>query len=777
MILVKLNDFPITAGLEHQTTSYWLYRDPDCTMLVDEQLKSSNKTVYFNSMSIPRDVAFYLKYKRHFNEEDADFEGDVVEVYDNGEEYSEMLLMEDAVVDEPIINIDIETIRKATGSFNLTTSDFRSNYGKHEYTNWVIMDGTDTVLFSSVRDRKNLTSIQVPLLKDFLNKTELKFFASHGTLENVESRFGQFRIDSGSFNFEVVTSLTNVRAYVDLDIVFKAIDKSRPLGINKIHFEDTITNEIYLDNLKLKNNRLTLPWYLVRDGSDINMVIHCVDNYGKSCTITKKIVAESYRQDIIINPDKDYAKFLSKAYRSNVKIPNNIVTGVLNNRYIGIPDQDTRKIKLYDYDSKTKRFVNVNREANGITLLNYNIEGTLITPFNSNYLLIDSLSSSGYPTFYIYRHVIHNDSFALVTSIERNTETKSLGYTNGIVQHNQDTFIYVPVGTKDVYKLDVKKSIVEKIDTVPFNTAGNITIIKLAMNKLLFMGSSSYETKQYNVDKKVWTEGVYVRPQSFVNVDLKANFLDNGSSIIYKTNEDDVSDPSVLFYEYGGSQLDRTSCRFNHMFPKSSIRLPNGVVLLTCLDKVNHGERPHRPPMGSGTGDGDTVVLDPDRFEYQQEQNAIDVVGRKIAFNGADLSRESLLDPDKNVLIVGNNKVEVIQDPYIYDRIEIKGTGIVQWINNEVNERWDSGTLIATRDRTVSEEFIENKRYEDIVILDNVEFTIESGSNSSGDGDVVLPPPSVDDVIPTPPDDGHGPDYIAPDDLTNPTYTIFYEFK
>lgn len=730
MILVKLNDFPTTAGLEHQSTSYWLYRDPQCTVKVDEQLKSKNKTVYFNPMSIPRDVAFYLKYTRHFNEGEADFESDVVEVYDNGEEYSEMLLNEDVIVDEPIIYVNEEDIVSTkANTFTFSTSAFRSNYGTHEYSNWAILDSMDNILFASIRDTENLTSIEVPLTKDFRNKTQLKFIASHGTLENVESRKTQFIISNGSYNFEISTPLTNVRSYTDLEIKFVAINEAKPLGIIKIDFMDTLTNELWYSTT-LKSNACTLPWYLLRDNSDINMVITCTDNYGVYGTVIKKITVQSYNQDLIRNPDKEYSRYLSKAYRSNVILPNYLSTGVINIKYIAIPEKGTKKLRLYDYDITNHRFVDTTKYAEGINLLNDKYEGMYITSFNNDYLLIDALSTLGKPTFYIYRHNIHDNVYALVTSIERTDETKCLGYTNAIVQHNQTKFVYVPVGSKKVKTLDINAKKVEEIDTVPFEDSGDIGIIKLALNKLLFIGSKSYDTKQYNVDKKIWMEGVYVRPQSFIDVPLKTSFLDNGDSIIFKNKEDDLKDTSLLYYAMGGSQLEQTTGKFNHMFPTSVVRIDNGNVLLGRYDEENHGIRKERP-----TSDGS---------------------------GGTD---EGPIDPDLKILTVRDGQTEVIGDPYIYDRIVIEGTGTVKWVNEKQTRIFDSSTFVVTRDTRIDEKTLESRKYQDIFVLDDIEFVVTSGGDSGSSGD---------DGDYTNPDN---PNYVAPDDLQKPTYSIFYEFK
>lgn len=616
MILVKLNRFPETMGLEHIATTFKLYKDPGLTVLIDEKVRSTSKDIYFYPVTLPKDAIYYLTYVRHFNNSDVEIIGDTIEVFDNGEEFTEMLLQDDVIVEEPTVDFDQESLL-SKGKLIIKCSKFRSNYGTHEYTNWAILDGTDKVLFSSLKDTVNKESIEITNKYDLVNKTLLKVVVSHGTLNNIESKPMVYEIRNGLYNFEILTNLNPVPAYRNLDVKFKQLNSRFPLGIQKIELRDTQDDTVwYTVNTIPGNLTINLPWYLFRDNTDINMVIEATDTLGNYKSVIKKITTEAYQTDFIRNPDKKYEKVVSKAVRSTIKIPNYITTGPINEKLLAIPNPDTLKLDCYQFDMLNKRFINSNKTADGITLNSNKVEGMYIGVYNHEYLLIDGYSGTGNPTFYIYRHIIQTNTYTLVQSKERLNETKSLGYTNAITQISYKDFLYVPVGQKNFYRYDVLNNTITKLGGIPL-PGDEFTFIKLTASRVLVIGSTDYSTTIYDYSKDSFVEGVYVRPESFISNKDIALFLDNGDSIIFKTVEDSLAESSILYHTLGNSSLEVTEARFNHMFPKSTIRLNSGEVLLGVNDTTYGGVRPDRPNSGPAGVD----ITDPSHPDYVAPDN------------------------------------------------------------------------------------------------------------------------------------------------------------
>lgn len=743
MILVKLNDFPPTAGLEHVTTSFRLYRDKGLKLLVDEQLNSKNKNIYFNPMNLPKDVVFYLKYTRHFNESGADIDGDIIEVYDNGEQYSNMLLNEDVVVDEPTIHFNIDQIR-TQDEFVVETSTFRGNYGGHEYTNWVIMDSLDQVLFASIRDKDNLTSITVQNNEDLMNKTTLKFVASHGTMESVESKPAIFVVRNGAFNFEIVSSLYNVKAFTDLAVKFSVIDIEKPMGITKIKIVDTISGEVYQEG-PLEGNTYTIPWFLLREAGDLYMVISAYDDIGAPGEITKKIRVNPYRESMIKNPAKVYERKLSKAYRTNISIANNVTTGVMNNKLIGIPHAESLRIKLYDYDLAKHEFKDLKKNVDGITLENRNLEGFYMVPFNTDYLLIDAFNTKGQPTFYIYRYSQHYDTYTLNANIVRSDETKCIGMTNAIVQLTSGFFIYAPVGAKKLKRLDVNlKTITDEVE-VPFEDPKSTQLMRLNNNRVLLKGASTYHTKVYDWHHGLFTEGTYIQPRSFIEKDTKIQYLDSGDSFIYKCNllndPDDVQDPSIIYYRLGSEGLSETGCRFNHLWPTTTIRLENGEVVMCRYDEDTTGIRSPRPEFGtSGTENEDGT-----------ENGSSSTVDPNFILPG-ELVTE--LDPESLILIVSDGEKKSIQDPYKYDRIIIRGKGVLSWVaKNQPTKTFTSADCIVTRTTEFDQKKFAEAKFQTITILEGatvsfVDTTVPETPEGEKPTTVIVPNALPGEIVP-----------------------------
>lgn len=612
MILIKIKKFPAIDGLEHLTTTWVLARDREMTDVISVVSHSPSKDLYYSEAVVPENVVYYLKGIRHFSDPSVNLDSDIIEIIGKNKNNSDnVLLLEDIHFEKPTVYLDSDF--ETSEILKIRCSHPRAEMEVHDYTTWLIVDGENNVLYSRVEDEIN--KINIPIKNDpkYKTKSSIRILCIHGSKLGIESPIGELCISNTNSNFVIDTSLSNLKAYKDNVIEFKAVDKSKPLGIHNVKLYNNIDNRV-IKNYNNIIDSVTIPWIACTPNSSLGMEINFVDSLGKVSTKTIELTFKhKYVSDI---KDKDfiYSKTVERlTVNAQSYVPNNcivestfdgitLIPSLLVNRTNG---KSVVKLIKHRVDNvkgivpeSTNNILTTVEELNDTNTIK---EGTLIKVLNGDMLLIDKLNNSGTPTFTLLQRSVNHTTptYLSILHIERVDETKSLGFTGGIVQEDNKSMLYIPVGTNIIKRLDFETKTVSKVTDIYTNdtrtdrlTGDNLTMLKLHnRNSVLIVGSSSSGTVIYNYDNNTFEEGPYFTPISYVNKPIKVIQLINGDMLIVKgtlDNSDTEADSHALYYKLGSERLEElTNVRFGdtNRYPSTWVLCPDGK--LGCLINQN----------------------------------------------------------------------------------------------------------------------------------------------------------------------------------------------
>ncbi len=577
MIVVKLKKWVPINGLEHLSTTWQIATDENFTNILEESENSDMLEMYYSDITVPVDVSYYVRAKRHFNDSLVDYWSEVITVSNIEEAYSAMLLEKDNVIDEPMIFLDINQFQNTEATFTVTTSSYRGILDAHLYTHWILTDYNNKVIYSSLYDSVNKTSISIPKSINIADRSNLLIRAIHVASGGVESKIGMLDINVSEFNFDIVTKLTNVIPNTDLIVNIVPIDNTKSTMIEKIEITDPNTNEILLTPV-MNNNLFTIPWYMLGIESVININIYAFDKQAKYSKLIKRLTVDKYNKELK-EPDYTYNITLSaKVSEVDIHIPNFITSEYDVLGRLLSPKVNQNSISLLQYTDGL--IEDTGMILNGVSLLNANNEGTYIKQFNTNMLLIDTFNNNDKPVFMVYTYNVHNNVYILDKTIERVEETSCIGRTNAIVQIDNRTFLYNPVGTDKIMKYDIVNNTISEINNIPLLNITKGIFIKLPNNRLLIAGGEDFNTVVYNIDTNKFSDGISSVPGLFVNTDLKVHELINGDSIIFRTSDSD-NEKSILYFDFETQKFVDNDLTFESDFPTSTISTNKGDIYMS----------------------------------------------------------------------------------------------------------------------------------------------------------------------------------------------------
>lgn len=224
MIILQLNDWTPVEGLLQVATTWEIATDKEFTNILESTKSDTMLRVFQSDVVIPADQIVYVRAMRHFNDSTADYWTDARKMINNEESYSSMLLSTDIIVEQPIVDINLDEYFGVDPTFTITTSDFKCNNAEHYATHWIIKDGIGNIVFTSLEDTANKTSIAVTKTATIMSKTQFKLYAIHVAAGNIESKPGEFNVKLSSFNFEIVSDLTKVNGMEDYTLKLKKIN-------------------------------------------------------------------------------------------------------------------------------------------------------------------------------------------------------------------------------------------------------------------------------------------------------------------------------------------------------------------------------------------------------------------------------------------------------------------------------------------------------------------------------------------------------------------------
>lgn len=577
MIITKIRDWVPTNGLIHTSSIWELALDANFENIIYTKEDDINISFFQYDIDVPVDTTYYLRQRKIMNNGEQEIISQTIEIKGTETTRENVILPRDMFIAHPTVYVDEAAIEKED-EVKVTTSEFKANDGYHAYTHWIVLDALGKVLYCSLYDKENLTSIMVPNTGQELGiKTKLTFRAIHGTNLGLESKPGNHTVVNNTTNFEITTNLNNVFAYQDLVVKFKKITSKVRLGIYSIdvYYGSTFSTSkrYYVDE---NTNSFTINWWLLKHGAELKMHIKCADLYDNIVTIKKKISVATLENQIIKDSSYQYSKILGGWANSdpvNSKdffIPNGFYSEPLHNNYIPLVKKGSDKLHYYKLtDSDLLEYVG---EFNGITVPADDSmkEGMHIRRFNQDVVIISRLkvkeskeNTSIIHQLDFYKYNIEDDNYILFKELEIPDESKALGWTNSIVQIAKNRLLYIPIctntiNTRDVAKIraiDTDSYVVETVcEDIPYLQPENVSsvtgqfedgnvktpvLIYLGDGRLLIAGGYSSTCVTYDYANNTFQQSITWEYDSFIGNQLHSTFLNNGDSLLFLTEKED----------------------------------------------------------------------------------------------------------------------------------------------------------------------------------------------------------------------------------------------
>jgi len=585
MITLKIKQWVPINDIEHVSTSWQVSTSPDENNVIDSVDQSSDfLTIYYSNVTPPVGIAYYIRAKRYFNNNTDSGWSSWVPVIGKPETNT-LVINIDILVERPLVFIDENEIKDNTKeTFTINTSEFKSNIDGHHHTHWIILNGRDEVVYESLYDETNLTSITI-------NKNDIKLFnmamikivVIHCTATDVCSENGRISLSLSNdlFNYEIVNK-DNDRVYPNSDYIVKLekIDRYKSYGVINVKLLEAVNgNLLYEKDIDKNANRFLIPGQYLKENESYSCVITSISRDGSILTNSMLIKTIDLNERDVI--DFNYKYELKSEYlydMGSFKMSNFLVTHEWYNRNIPVIIND--EFKIYVYDNVEKKLVPGDNISN--VNLYSNKDNIFIKLLGNNNLVIDSVNDSGNPIFDVYEYDPYTNTVQYLHGIVRDDEDISLGKTNGLVMVSIDEAVYIPVGKSVIKKVNFTTKEITTLTNIPMNNLGNATLLNTHEGRVVVIGGSDDLTKIYYIKENLWLDGLRT-PIPFRDSDLQKVDLNNGDSVIFKTNY--VDNNNFLHYDISeGTLKEIVNPLSNNAEPDSLIKLKTGNVLRKVSD-------------------------------------------------------------------------------------------------------------------------------------------------------------------------------------------------
>lgn len=596
MIVFTLEKFVANSGTATQIgTTFTLARDDKFLDIVHteriDQPNDFHKFIY-EPMLVP-DVNYYIKARRHFSESNLDHDTPSKIVRFDKVRSEAMIYNRDNIVETPWLDVnEKELMDPDSNEFTISGSEFKSNMSGHEYSHWIVTDGNDQVLFTSIEDRENKRSIRVTKTPIITSKTKLICYLIYGSGVGIESEVSKVEVELQKYNYEVVSDIENIPSGVAYDLTLRRLNSSAKMNISKIEVVKPDTTEVLYSVVNTDEQEsltFSLPWYLFRHNSMVQVIITALDvkdgvghnriNLYTSSNVIRELEDPSYK----------YAgKFKTIGKTTEADYCDSTSSMELPEGYIPMPMNNSSQLLKFKFEND--KLVNTGEALKGVSLLSINNSGTFIKYTENNLLVIDGwrdMGSDKEPVFLVYRHNTHSDTYDLLSMIEHPENDKNTAARNGsLAQLDESTFVYLPAFGSKLYKLDVisgKCTVLEELVSDKKGTEYYKAFLKLPNQRLVIQHGDESSMWKYEIMKMTFEKSISLDPNSFTKTEINSRFLPNGDNLIFKTKQNTTdTDPSLMVYSYRDHKYKTIDVTFEAgEFPNGSILLLNNDVILT----------------------------------------------------------------------------------------------------------------------------------------------------------------------------------------------------
>lgn len=590
MILAKLSEWDSKTGLQHTETSWQVARDQEFINIIADEHKSKMVILYYSTVEVPKDATYYLRAKRHFSDGSESGWCDPIEINNIEESYGNMLLGKDPTITQPYVYVTEDDIISAKETLTIKTSTFQSNTDTHDATHWLVYDDKDNLLYTSMFDKENLTSITIDNMLSFKQQEKLKFVAIHRGTTGVESKPGKKIIRlADDYGFRVYTNLYNVPVLETLNIIFEATSKDKVLRINRIELANYDSNETIYTLVKSNSNTWTIPYFYLKANAKYKLKVYTNNAYNTELDIKYLTVSVTDIKKVVVKDDKYEYKQEVLSLQTTVSdlnvIPDGIYTEAMFNNLILVPEAATKKMKLFKHIKNDNTYILqfTNTYADGILLPHGDsYENMLIKVINNNRILIDMLNENGKPTFYVYSYNIANETFTLVNTLTRDDETYPLGMSFALAQISVEKIIYNPFGTNKLLEYNMVTNTLTKLPDIPLAGIEKAVIIRCRNNRIFIGNGASYDAVLFNYERLDYESGYVFGPSSFLGKHIRTIPLINGGTLVVKYDLENIQDDgSLSYYDYQKGSFTTLHIPFPGALPTSAVMWNTGEILCT----------------------------------------------------------------------------------------------------------------------------------------------------------------------------------------------------
>ena len=596
MIVFTLEKFVANSGTATQIgTTFTLARDDKFLDIVHteriDQPNDFHKFIY-EPMLVP-DVNYYIKARRHFSESNLDHDTPSKIVRFDKVRSEAMIYNRDNIVETPWLDVnEKELMDPDSNEFTISGSEFKSNMSGHEYSHWIVTDGNDQVLFTSIEDRENKRSIRVTKTPIITSKTKLICYLIYGSGVGIESEVSKVEVELQKYNYEVVSDIENITSGVAYDLTLRRLNSSAKMNISKIEVVKPDTTEVLYSVVNTDEQEsltFSLPWHLFRHNSMVQVIITALDvkdgvghnriNLYTSSNTIRELEDPSYKY---IGKFKTIGKTIEADYCDSIS------SMELPEGYIPMPMNNSSQLLKFKFEND--KLVNTGEALKGVSLLSINNSGTFIKYTENNLLVIDGwrdMGSDKEPVFLVYRHNTHSDTYDLLSMIEHPENDKNTAARNGsLAQLDESTFVYLPAFGSKLYKLDVISGKCTELEDLVSDKKGTQyykAFIRLPNQRLVIQHGDESSMWKYEIMKMTFEKSISLDPNSFTKTEINSRFLPNGDNLIFKTKQNTTdTDPSLMVYSYRDHKYKTIDVTFEAgEFPNGSILLLNNDVILT----------------------------------------------------------------------------------------------------------------------------------------------------------------------------------------------------
>lgn len=694
---------------------------------------------------------------------------------------------DNTVLATPVIDA-VEVVGSATLSgYKFTVSGFKVLVGDkspHAYTTWEISNTNNEVIYSRVKDEDNLT--ELILKKDLFNNNELYFIrAKLITATNAESNWGCFAFNpsitaNAKFDLDVLepfyygmnmfmrlklmtTNVTHVRLVVkevagDFEsrtAYDQTVTATRSIKIPSTNFEKDKTYRLYAC-VKYDNNTYS-ALSLVKEFTVKENTLYPVrtdSRYSEQGTLFS-YPGVSIGAGVMCTRELRDGSFVMGVNSSLVA-----GSGASQNEFI-----------LYARYGDSIRTTNIRVQlpsgapSIGANDLNYPYVNVL--PLYDDRVVINYCSyatGNDYQksVWCIYEVDWIKKTYTCLGYKVFQDEGFSTAVSGSAVVCRDNSIIYIPA---------------EYYSNVSNNTLANLPLFKLVYNASGAVNNKFTRSTLVSAIKNTIVRNITICPFNDLPVGGEQFILMGGStsSEWRCTDKTTGSDLPGLFY-YKLENLNTWIYTYNSNSGTGSIAqgkdLPetirtqdNNVASIYCISSYRRADgkivvfnNSPTTKVGGEATDTRTWLMDYDKtdgtfFVSQNNDTSIDMPFRStIALKDGSFLRIGntlttmppilgyMADPvnaatttpivSNKVLVVNPGERLSIENPYIYESIEVLGTsdadtGILTWVDTERVRTWTYTTRIITRDTTETQAEADAKKKEHLYVLDGVKYKIK----------------------------------------------------